>query len=730
MSGRIALVFRGRRRIVLTATIALVSALVLGLPAAASAAAPNVSLFILTPTGPTTAEIDGIVNPGGEATRYSVDYDLAGSTWCTSNGTSGSAANTVQGTDSIPTDGADHEVSIDLSGLTPGADYCAKFVATNGSGEGDVGPLPWTQGEASALTTDTYSSTSTEAVVAGYVDAAAQSGATYVAQYDVANSEWCMTNGTSGTPAYTTNAMIFNFSDGSYHYTRAFLTGLTVGTEYCAQLFATNGYGGSGGGLLQWTQGTPSVFDTGNLSDLPAYSTGTTTAVVTGYVLDPIDQPATIAVDYDLASSTWCASGGTSGAPAYQSATYSTSNVGPIASIELTTNLVAGQDYCAEMTATNQYGTGDVYPVAWRQGAPAVAAPVGSAVSPTSASFTAELEPAGQSTSFVVQYDLLSSNWCQTGSGSSTYSTPAALPPGEVDGTFHVVTAELTGLTPNEAYCGDVVATNSAGTDESSAVAWAQPPRPVLTVQSFGEGTITSSPAGIDCGADASTCSASFDEGTRVTLTASAAPGSEFGTFYSGPGGPCNGPTCTVTMNSDETIQARFNHIPLTEVDVALAGSGSGTVTTSPAGIDCGSTCSASFPITTVMTLTATAASGSTFTGWSGVNCTGATATTCSTPLLLIGPSKFTATFAADPAPTTTTTPAPKPKKVPCVVPNVKGKTLAAARGALAKSHCALGKITKAKSSKKLRNHVLWQSAKPHKHLANGSKVALRVGRG
>jgi len=55
---------------------------------------------------------------------------------------------------------------------------------------------------------------------------------------------------------------------------------------------------------------------------------------------------------------------------------------------------------------------------------------------------------------------------------------------------------------------------------------------------------------------------------------------------------------------------------------VTKEGTGSGTVTSSPAGIDCGSTCSASFAQGTAVTLTATAASGSTFAGWSGA-CTG-----------------------------------------------------------------------------------------------------------
>jgi endoglucanase len=55
---------------------------------------------------------------------------------------------------------------------------------------------------------------------------------------------------------------------------------------------------------------------------------------------------------------------------------------------------------------------------------------------------------------------------------------------------------------------------------------------------------------------------------------------------------------------------------------VARAGTGSGTITSSPSGINCGSTCSASYASGTSVTVTAAAASGSTFAGWSGA-CTG-----------------------------------------------------------------------------------------------------------
>ena len=65
------------------------------------------------------------------------------------------------------------------------------------------------------------------------------------------------------------------------------------------------------------------------------------------------------------------------------------------------------------------------------------------------------------------------------------------------------------------------------------------------------------------------------------------------------------------------------NKAQLVDIDshsltVSKSGNGSGTVTSCPAGIDCGSTCSAWFASGSSVTLTATPAAGSTFTGWSG----------------------------------------------------------------------------------------------------------------
>src|SRR5205823_1222036 len=145
------------------------------------------------------------------------------------------------------------------------------------------------------------------------------------------------------------------------------------------------------------------------------------------------------------------------------------------------------------------------------------------------------------------------------------------------------------------------------------------PPPPTfplaVTKQGAGAGTVTSSPPGIDCGA---TCTASFDAGTEVTLTATPAAGSTF----AGWSGDCSGTgACTFTMHAAKAVTATFARrtVPLT---VSRGGAGNGGVRSTPPGIDCGATCLATFELGTAVTLTATAAAGSTFTGWSG-DCSG-----------------------------------------------------------------------------------------------------------
>jgi len=74
-----------------------------------------------------------------------------------------------------------------------------------------------------------------------------------------------------------------------------------------------------------------------------------------------------------------------------------------------------------------------------------------------------------------------------------------------------------------------------------------------LSISKSGNGTVTSSPAGINCG---STCSKDYNNGDSVTLIASADSGY---TFSGWSGGGCSGSgSCAVIVNSDKTVTATF----------------------------------------------------------------------------------------------------------------------------------------------------------------------------
>lgn len=62
---------------------------------------------------------------------------------------------------------------------------------------------------------------------------------------------------------------------------------------------------------------------------------------------------------------------------------------------------------------------------------------------------------------------------------------------------------------------------------------------------------------------------------------------------------------------------------------IAMPGVGSGTVSSDPAGIDCGSDCSADYTLGATVTLTAIADSGSSFAGWTAGPCSGTSAADC-----------------------------------------------------------------------------------------------------
>lgn len=132
-------------------------------------------------------------------------------------------------------------------------------------------------------------------------------------------------------------------------------------------------------------------------------------------------------------------------------------------------------------------------------------------------------------------------------------------------------------------------------------------------------GLVTSTPSGINCG---STCSQSYDAGTRVTLTAQGSASAVF----TGWSGPCSGTgTCILTMSQAQSVTANFQAPAPGNYPLDVSVSGSGNVSSNPSGINCGngsSACAQEETGNSNVTLTATPSGAATFLGWTGA-CTG-----------------------------------------------------------------------------------------------------------
>jgi len=166
-----------------------------------------------------------------------------------------------------------------------------------------------------------------------------------------------------------------------------------------------------------------------------------------------------------------------------------------------------------------------------------------------------------------------------------------------------------------------ITATDSTGASGSTSLTVVGQRTLSVVRAGAGTGSVASNPAGIDCGSD---CSEPYADNMSVTLTATAAGGSTFA-GWSG----CDtvsGETCGVTMTASRSVTATFD-VPrfLLTVNKTGLASASGSVSSNPAGVDCGADCSESYAAGTVVTLTASPSA--LFSGWTG--CDTVSDTTC-----------------------------------------------------------------------------------------------------
>lgn len=137
-----------------------------------------------------------------------------------------------------------------------------------------------------------------------------------------------------------------------------------------------------------------------------------------------------------------------------------------------------------------------------------------------------------------------------------------------------------------------------------------------LTIHVKGTGAVQG--PSFSCSQD---CAQTLDGAVRLTASAAA------GFVFTGWQGACSGTgDCNVAMNGDADVTAVFTAIPPPPPamhSLTVAVTGTGTVSSTPAGISCPGTCSAAFADGTRVALAATAGAGNQLANWNGA-CSGA----------------------------------------------------------------------------------------------------------
>jgi hypothetical protein len=177
----------------------------------------------------------------------------------------------------------------------------------------------------------------------------------------------------------------------------------------------------------------------------------------------------------------------------------------------------------------------------------------------------------------------------------------------------------------------------------------APPGQVQLTISIQGAGLVRGE--GFEC---RGSCTKTFTPGMQTRLEAIP----DRGTIFAGWSGACGGYVpCDLKLDVNLSVNARFDPQPPPppgKAALTVLLDGHGSVRSSPAGIDCGGACTATFDIGTSIALAATPDSGWSFAGWSDA---------CSGPggcaLTLNGETRVTAKFTGPPPPPAVTTLAP-----------------------------------------------------------------------
>jgi hypothetical protein len=209
-----------------------------------------------------------------------------------------------------------------------------------------------------------------------------------------------------------------------------------------------------------------------------------------------------------------------------------------------------------------------------------------------------------------VDTNLYSFNLVTATNGAMVYGAAAMRSKNHTPGTGYTERAEIhqgsaSSTTASVAVEDKGIASASTVTVNgtfNSKVDWAvvaleMKPKMKLTTNTVGSGSVTLNPPG-----------GNYDAGTTVTLTVTPASGFQFSGWSGDVSGSSN--PATITMNGNKTVTATFTALPPAQYTLTINKIGSGSVTLNPPG--------GMYDTGTVVTLTATPASGFQFSNWSG----------------------------------------------------------------------------------------------------------------
>lgn len=342
-------------------------------------------------TSKTAAVVEGsVMGAHPPSAEFRAAYALASSKWCESNGAEGSPE------EHTLLEPVEHEeVQAELTGLKPDATYCVELEAREGGQSAYGGQLEFTAGAPSfGEELDAEATSASTAELYAEVELAGQS-AEFRVLYGAAEKEWCKSAGVKGHADTETPWQKLSAEEASGEYVEAELADLTPGASYCARIALKNETAEARSAQEELVSGAPFA------DAVEAHAKTSEVEIVEGFI-SPASQPTSYWADYELASSSWCASGGAEGTPlktSEKTAGSSEESLQPV-SVEVG-GLQAGERYCAALVARNTSASSRVLtPVEFTAGLASVVALEAVPISPEAAEVTATLYLTGQPASY------------------------------------------------------------------------------------------------------------------------------------------------------------------------------------------------------------------------------------------------------------------------------------------------------------------------------------------